>query len=108
MSLRGHLTRAVTTLVRFVGQNPQGLPYDTNGNLYVVLGTRSSGATSFVAQIDPTSGAILNQTPNEVALDGLTYDPFNDALYSTSLSGGGVFRITPVSLAIALLPNTTG
>lgn len=100
-------THAVTTLGTY-GGNPQGLAYDAAGNLYAVLGTRSGSATSFVAQLNPTTGAILGQTPGEVDLDGLTYDPFTNALYSPSLAGTGIFDITPVSLSTSLLPNSTG
>jgi hypothetical protein len=100
-------THAVTTLGNY-GGNPQGLAYDALGNLFAVLGTRSGGATSFVARLDPITGAILGQTVGEVELDGMTYDPFTGLLYSPSLNGNGIFAINPSTLAVTLLNNSTG
>jgi len=100
-------THAVTTLGNY-GGNPQGLAYDAHGNLLAVLGTRSGGATSFVARLDPITGAILGQTVGEIQLDGLTFDPFTGLLYSPSTSGNGIFAIDPSTLAVTLLNNSTG
>ncbi len=100
-------THAVTTLGTY-GGNPQGTAFDAGGNLFAVLGTRSGGATSFVAQLDPTTGAILHQSANEVELDGLTYDPFSGKLFSGSLGGNGLYEFDPATLAVTLLPNTGG
>ena len=100
-------THAVTTLGTY-GGNPQGLAYDAAGNLYAVLGTRTGGATSFVAQLNPVTGAIIRQTVGLIQLDGLTFDPFSGALFSPSLAGTGIFEINPLTLAVTLLPNSTG
>jgi hypothetical protein len=100
-------TKAVSTLGTY-GGNPQGTAFDGSGDLFAVLGARSGAATSFVAQIDPTTGAILKQSPNEVALDGMTYDPFSGKLYSGSLNGNGLYEFDPTTLSTTLLPGTSG
>lgn len=101
------LTNSTTTLGTY-GGNPQGLAFDSAGHLFAVLGTRTSTATSFVARLDPITGAILGQTSPEVSLDGLTYDAFSGKLFSPSTAGTGIYQIDPVNLAITLLPNSTG
>jgi sugar lactone lactonase YvrE len=90
------------------GGNPQGLAFDTAGHLFAVLGFRSSTAASFIAQLDPTTGAILNQSANEISLDGLTYDPFSGKLYSGSFGGSGLYQFDPATLNATLLANSTG
>jgi DNA-binding beta-propeller fold protein YncE len=100
-------THQVTQLGNY-GGNPQGTAFDAAGHLFAVLGTRSGGATSFVAQLDPTTGAILNQSPNEVQLDGMTYDPFSGKIYSPSLAGNGIYQFDPTTLSAVLLPNSAG
>jgi DNA-binding beta-propeller fold protein YncE len=99
-------TNAVSPLGNY-GGNPQGLAYDGVGRLFAVLGTRSGSATSFVAQLDPVTGAIIHQTNGLVSLDGLTYDSFSGKLYAASLSSG-IYQIDPTTLAATLLPNSTG
>lgn len=100
-------TNAVTVLGNY-GGNPQGLAYDAGGNLFANLGIRSGGPTSFLAQLDPTTGAILRQTSGLISLDGLTYDPFSNELYDPSLNGNGIYQINPATLIVTLLPNSTG
>jgi DNA-binding beta-propeller fold protein YncE len=90
------------------GGNPQGTAFDGAGNLFAVLGSRTGGASSFVAQLDLTTGAILKSSVNEIDLDGLTYDPFSGKLYSGSLSGHGLYQFDPATLSATLLPNSTG
>src|SRR3984893_15082523 len=67
-------TNAVSVLAT-PGGNPQGLAFDGAGHLFANLGTRSGGATSFLARLDPVTGAILGNTVALVSLDGLTFDP---------------------------------
>ena len=100
-------TNAVTTLGVY-GGNPQGLAYDNVGRLFANLGTRSGGATSFLAQLNPVTGAILGQSIGLVSLDGLTFDSFTGKLYDPSLSGAGIYQIDPTTLAVTLLPNSSG
>jgi sugar lactone lactonase YvrE len=90
------------------GGNPQGLAFDAAGHLFAVLGSRSATATSFVGELDPTTGAILNQSVMEISLDGLTFDPFNGKLYSDSFGGTGIYQFDPATLDATLLANTTG
>ncbi|HEV3415827.1 MAG TPA: hypothetical protein VG056_03420 [Pirellulales bacterium] len=100
-------TNAVTTLGVY-GGNPQGLAYDNLGRLFANLGTRSGGATSFLAQLDPVTGAILRQSIGLVSLDGLTFDSFSGKLFDPSLAGGGIYQIDPATLAVTLLPGSSG
>jgi sugar lactone lactonase YvrE len=99
-------TNAVSTLGNY-GGNPQGLAFDTAGDLFANLGTRSGGATSFLAQLNPTTGAIIRQTAGLVSLDGLTFDPFSGKLYDPA-NGSGIYQVDPITLAVTLLPNSTG
>jgi DNA-binding beta-propeller fold protein YncE len=89
------------------GGVPQGLAFDAVGHLFAVLGFRSAKADSFIAQLDPMTGAILNQSTKEIALDGLTYDPFSKMLYSGSTEGSGIYQFDPASLNVTLLANST-
>jgi sugar lactone lactonase YvrE len=90
------------------GGNTQGLAFDTAGHLFAVLGSRSAMASSFIAQLDPTTGAILNKSEMEVSLDGLTYDSLSKKLYSGSFAGNGIYQFDPATLNATLLANTTG
>jgi hypothetical protein len=76
-----------------VGTRPDGLAYDNNGHLFAVLGLNS------VAQIDPTTGAIIKSisTPNQP--DGLTFDATTGMLYVAS-DGGGFYTV-PTDLSSA-------
>jgi len=65
-----------------IGARPDGLAYDDNGDLFAVLGV------SEVAQIDPTTGAILNFIGNLSEADGLTFDSSTGMLYVGSDAGG--------------------
>jgi hypothetical protein len=105
---RINLTTNAVSILGNYGGNPQGLAYDNLGRLYANLGTRSGGATSFVAQLNPVTGAILQQSVGLVQLDGLTFDSFTGQLYDPSLSGNGIFRIDPTTLGVTLLPGSTG
>jgi DNA-binding beta-propeller fold protein YncE len=100
-------TFAVTQLGNY-GGNPQGTAFDAAGDLFAVLGTRSGSPTSFVAQLNPTTGAIIQQSVTEIALDGLTFDPFTGKLYSPSTSGAGIYQFDPATLTATLLPRSTG
>jgi DNA-binding beta-propeller fold protein YncE len=71
---RINLTTHAVSVLANPGGNPQGLAYDSAGRLFANLGTRSGGATSFLARLDPVTGAILGQTVGLVSLDGLTFD----------------------------------
>jgi len=90
------------------GGNPQGMAYDGSGRLFANLGTRSYGATSFLAELDPVTGAIIRQTAPQYSLDGLIFDPFSKELFATSTYGQGIFQIDPNTLAVSPLPNSTG
>jgi sugar lactone lactonase YvrE len=100
-------THAVSTLGTY-GGNPQGTAYDSTGRLFANLGTRTGGATSFVAQLNPVTGAVLAVSANLVSLDGLTFDPFSGKLYGASLNGNGIYQIDPNTLAATVLPNSAG
>jgi hypothetical protein len=100
-------THAVSTLGNY-GGNPQGTAYDNLGRLFANLGTRSGGLTSFLAQLDPVTGAIIHTSASFLQLDGLTFDPFTGKLYDPSLAGAGIYQIDPTTLNATLLPNTAG
>jgi DNA-binding beta-propeller fold protein YncE len=101
-------THALTQFGPTYGGNPQGLAFDNNGNLFAVLGTRNNSASSFIAQLDTTTGAIIHQSANLVQLDGLTFDPFSGKLYSGSLAGNGLYQFDPTTLSNTQLANTSG
>jgi hypothetical protein len=69
-----------------VGLRPDGLTYDNNGNLFAVLGLNE------VAQLNPTTGAIIKtiSTPNQP--DGLTFNAATGKLYVAS-DGGGFYTV---------------
>jgi DNA-binding beta-propeller fold protein YncE len=83
-----------------VGARPDGLAYDNSGRLFAVLGLNS------VAQIDPTTGAIIKSisTPNQP--DGLTFDPTTGMLYVAS-DGGGFYTV-PTDLSSATFTSVAG
>jgi sugar lactone lactonase YvrE len=92
------------------GGNPEGLAFDATGRLFANLGVRSAGPTGkFVAQLDPTTGAILHSSPGLNSLDGLTFDSVTGKLYATSRLSGAVYAIDPNNLAnvsILIQPGT--
>ena len=64
----------------FSGVN--GMAYDSSGHLFAVLGSGSD-----VAQINPTTGAIIKTGSSPTgAFDGLTYDPFSGKLWAAGFS----------------------
>jgi sugar lactone lactonase YvrE len=92
-------TNAVSTLLA-PGANPEGLAYD-GARLFANLGSRSGGPTGkFVAEINPTTGAILATSPDLDSLDGLTFDPYTGLLYATSVFGNLVYSIDPNNLSV--------
>jgi hypothetical protein len=92
-------TNAVSTLLS-PGDNPEGLAYDGT-RLFANLGSRGGGPTAkFVAEINPTTGAIIATSPGLDSLDGLTYDPFSGMLYASSLFSNLIYSIDPNNLSI--------
>ena len=65
-----------------VNARPDGGPYDAAGDLFAVLGLNE------VAQIDPTTGAILKTISTPDQPDGMTYDATTGDLYVASDGGG--------------------
>ncbi len=86
-------SHSVTTL--FTGTTTSGidgLTYDNSGRLFAVLGRNQ------IAQIDPVTGAILNDTATfDGNLDGLTFDPVSGQLWVGS-ENGHIFEV-PTTLA---------
>ncbi len=92
-------TLSLSTLLS-PGGEPEGLAYDSAGRLFANLGNRNGGSgAKYIAQIDPTTGAILFQSAGLDSADGLTYDPFTGKLYATSLYGGFIYSLDPNNLA---------
>jgi len=91
-------SHAVTTLTP--GLRPDGLAFDAGGDLFAVLGLTE------VAQINPTTGAIIKtiSTPNEP--DGLTFDASTGMLYVAS-DGGGFYTV-PTDLSSATFTSVPG
>ena len=106
-------TDALTTLGTYVG-NPEGLAYDPSGRLFANLGVRDVSANKFLVELDPSTGAILQQSPNLTSLDGLTYDAFTGQLYASLLLGNQVCGFDPDDLAAGpticrgVIPNPDG
>jgi len=106
-------TNVVTTLVnrpQDANIGPNGIIYDTAGRLFGNLGNRETTNGSFVARIDPVTGAILQQSVSLNGLDGLTYDSFTGRLYAASAHSSSIFSIDPNTLLVtsllATLPNS--
>jgi DNA-binding beta-propeller fold protein YncE len=96
-------TKNVTTLGTY-GGTPEGIAYDNSGRLFANLGNRNGGASgTFVAQLDPVTGAIIGQSPGLNSLDGLTFDRFTGKLFAASLFGNGIYELDPNNLAAAPL-----
>ncbi len=95
---RVNLTNGVVTTLLAPGGNPEGLAYDGT-RLFANLGLRYGGSTGkYVAEINPTTGAILAVSPGLDSLDGLTYDPYSGLLYASSLFGNRILSLDPNNL----------
>ena len=103
---RINLATGTSSVLGTYGGNPEGITYDDSGHLFASLGVRDGGPDKFVAQLDPVTGAILNQSAGLYSLDGLTYDSFTGKLYGASLFGGFLYEIDPTTLAATILPNS--
>jgi hypothetical protein len=92
-------TGAVSTLYNG-GLRPDGVTYDNSGHLFAVLNLNE------VAQLDPTTGAVLKTiaTPNQP--DGLTFDELTGKLYVSS-DGGGFYTL-PTDLSSAPFTPVSG
>jgi len=90
-----------------VGKRPDGVVYDPSGNLFVNLSSGFPNNNSTVAQINPTTGAVLRQTANTgVFLDGLTFDTFTGKLFASDYNNGRIVQIDPTTLAFTFLTPT--
>jgi hypothetical protein len=70
----------------------EGLVYDTNDQLFA-----NDDQLNAIVQLDPNTGAIINQTPSNTpltTLDGLTYDVHTNALYATSNTGQAIYKVS--------------
>lgn len=83
-----------------VGARPDGLAYDNAGHLFAVLGLNE------VAQIDPTTGAVLKTVSTPSAPDGMTFDTATGKLYVSSDDGG--FYTLPTDLSSASFTSVPG
>ena len=88
-------THAVSTFN--VGTRPDGLTYDNGGHLFAVLGLDE------VAELDPTTFAVLKTISTPNAPDGLTFDATTGKLYVGS-DGGGFYTVD-TSLTTATFTN---
>jgi len=101
-------TGVTTTLGTYTGSNPNGLAYDGAGHLFANLGTRTGSATSFLAQIDPTTGAILGQTTGLLSADGLAFDRTSGRLFAASALGSVLYSVNPSNLTDVLSISLPG
>jgi len=91
-------TGTVTALPGSFGA-PNGIVFDGAGRLFADIGTRFGGSTgSSVAQIDPTTGAILHMSPGINSADGLAYDPVTGRLYTASALSPTLYSFNPNNL----------
>ena len=97
---RINIATGTQTILYNGGLRPDGLAYDSSGNLFAILNL------SEVAQIDPVTGAVLKTiaTPNEP--DGLTFDSATGNLYVSS-DGGGFYTVN-TSLTSAVFTSLPG
>ena len=92
-------TNAVTTLGNY-GGNPEGLAYDSAGRLYANLGCRECGSTGkYIAELNPTTGAVIRTSGGLNSLDGLTFDSVTGKLFASSLYGNGLYAVDTGTLA---------
>jgi sugar lactone lactonase YvrE len=87
-----------------LGLRPDGITYDSSGNLFVNVSTGFTANNSQVKRIDPTTGATLATTGNTgLFFDGLTFDSFTGFLYATDYNNGRIVRINPTTMAFTVL-----
>lgn len=91
-------TGAKTTL--YNGLRPDGLAYDNSGHLFAVLDL------SEVAELDPTTGAVLKTISTPTQPDGLTFDATTGKLYVSS-DGGGFYTVN-TNLTSAVFTSVSG
>jgi sugar lactone lactonase YvrE len=104
-------THSVTPFSSLAGGSTgaNGITYDSSGHLFVANGPRFAGfPDSFVYQLDPKTGAILNKSAAVTGLDGLTFDPFSGKLYATSYEGSELYAVNPTTLAVTPLATIPG
>lgn len=90
----------------FTGGATTGLVYDNTGRLFVNVGGFTN-PTSFLAELDPLTGVILQQSASLNGLDGLTFDAGTGTLFAASFPGNGIYAVDPNNLAnVTFIPNT--
>lgn len=110
---RVNLSTGAVSVLASTGGGPNGVAYDNRGELFANLGARLAGpAGSFVAQLNPTTGAILGRTPGLNSADGLAFDSFSGRLFAASALSPTLYSINPRNLvdvrAIALPTTADG
>lgn len=88
-------THAVTTFN--MGTRPDGLAYDAAGHLFAVLGRNE------VAQLDPTTLAVIKTISTNANTDGLAYDTATGKLYASYDVASGGFYTLDTALTTATL-----
>ncbi len=95
--------------------SPQGLAFDTAGNLYVLAqNTPAMPGVSGIYRINKVTCAVLQSNVGfdpANSLDGLTYDPSTNRLFAASNAGNSIYSIDPATLAavkIATVPRPDG
>jgi IPTL-CTERM motif len=83
-------TGVVTSFLPGVGGG--GITYDASGRLFAVL-------PGMIAELNPQTGAVLQNTPGTLVFDGLTFDPLSGSLFASNGSGGQLFRFDRTNLA---------
>lgn len=80
------------------GDGPQGLEY-VGTRLFANLGYRQLPDGSTLQEIDPATGALLSSVSAAYwGLDGLTFDPFTQRLYSSSVKTNVIYGFNPNNL----------
>jgi sugar lactone lactonase YvrE len=92
-------THQVTLFINTPGGTPEGLAYDCDGRLFAVLGSRFGELNSFLAELDPVTGQILQRSPNLTFLDGLVFDTFSGKLYAASFARNSIYAFDPNNVA---------
>lgn len=81
------------------GIGPNGLAYDASGHLFAGIGNRFGGPMgSFVAELNPVTGAVMGKTIGLNSVDGLAYDPYSHRLFTASTLGHVLYSINPNNL----------
>jgi streptogramin lyase len=111
ISLNGGLINSLNVHYGTSGQSgrPDGIIYDSKGDLFVNVSTGFTSTPTHIEQIDPNTGSIIQAaTISGIFLDGLTYDSFTGKLWASDYNHGKLVEIDPSNLSSYTVFTPTG